>query len=90
MPMQEIILGTDGLGVDLTKFSTLVIDQRKSEVLLMFVKVKVEHQGTFRQLIATLESTGKTVKVYHPVVRTQQIISKMGYSQFDGQFWAKQ
>jgi hypothetical protein len=89
MPMIELITGTEGLGIDTTKFSTLVLQQNGDTVVIMFIKVIEEHKGTFRNLITDLEAKGKKVQVFHPVIRTREIIAKMGFAPETTQVWAK-
>jgi hypothetical protein len=89
--MEEVVLGIDGLGINANDFKTLVLQQEKETVTIMFVKVAVEHQGTFRGLIAHLEDMGKNVRVYTPVIRTREIIARLGYApeEKDSPFWSK-
>jgi hypothetical protein len=89
--MQEIILVPTGLKLDTSPFTTLVLEEVGDKTIIRLVKVKEEHKGTFRNLIAQLESDGRKVGVWKPVHRTKGIISRMGFSQVPDvpELWVK-
>lgn len=57
----------------------LEVDEDTMEATIVFVKASIEHKGYFRALLTAMEASPYKVRVYLPVLRTRQIISRLGY-----------
>jgi hypothetical protein len=77
-------------GVPDSLFSHLTIDldEEAKTATIIYVRVAVEHMGSFRRLLAGMEASPYKVLIYCPVRRTRGIIAKLGYGPLNPDIWA--
>lgn len=66
---------------------TIDLDEEAKTVTIIYVRVKDEHKGSFRRLLAALEASPYKVQIYCPVRRTRGIIARLGYGPLDPDVW---
>jgi hypothetical protein len=77
-------------GVPDSLFSNLTIDlnEEAKTATIIYVRVSVEHMGSFRRLLAGMEASPYEVHIYCPVRRTRGIIARLGYGPLNPDIWA--
>jgi hypothetical protein len=66
---------------------TIDVDDKAMTATIIYVKVAVEHMGSFRRLLAAMEASPYKVRLYCPVRRTRAIIAKLGYGPINADIW---
>jgi hypothetical protein len=67
---------------------TIDVDNNAMTATIIYVRVAIEHMGSFRRLLAAMEASPYKVHIYCPVRRTRGIIAKLGYGPLNEDIWA--
>lgn len=85
----EVSASFFGVPDSLFSHITIDIDEEAKTATIIYVKVSVEHMGSFRRLLEAMEASPYKVQLFCPVKRTRGIIARLGYGPLNPDIWAK-
>jgi hypothetical protein len=86
---REVPASFFGVPDSLFSHLTIDLDEEAMTATIIYVRVAVEHMGSFRRLLAAMEASPYKVQIYCPVRRTRGIIAKLGYGPHNPDLWVK-
>jgi hypothetical protein len=78
-----------GVPDGLYKHLSLHVDMHLKITTIIYIHVREQHKGHFRELIKAIEQYGHQCRIYCPLNRTRDIIVRMGFKPVNNEFWIR-